>query len=89
MIRCWVGVKFFSSWHPSEIVTTEEEEIKVKCMKRVAIENQFAWPEIEGIGWFEMDSVVSLIEPPIPISSRTFGVSQGDLNNIKEHLKRK
>ena len=89
MIGCWVGVKFFSSWYPSEIVTTEEEEIKVKCMKCVAIENQFAWPEIESISWFEMDSVVSLIEPPIPISSGTFGVSQGDLNNIKEHLKRK
>ena len=58
-------------------------------MKRVGIENQFVWPEIEDISWFETGSVVCLIEPSIPVSSRTFGVSQSDLNNIKEHLKRK
>ena len=89
MISCWVVVKFSSSLYPGEIVTIEEEEIKVKCMKRVGTENQFVWPEIEDISWFETDSVVCLIEPPIPISSRTFGVSQSDLNNIKEHLKGK
>ena len=89
MISCWVVVKFSSSLYPGEIVTIEEEEIEVKCMKRVGIENQFVWPEIEAISWFETDSVVCLIEPPIPISSRTFGVSQSDLNNIKEHLKGK
>ena len=89
MISCWVVVKFSSSLYPGEIVTIEEEEIEVKCMKRVGIENQFVWPEIEDISWFETDSVVCLIEPPIPISSRTFVVSQSDLNNIKEHLKGK
>ena len=89
MISCWVVVKFSSSLYPGEIVTIEEEEIEVKCMKRVGIENQFVWPEIEDISWFETDSVVCLIEPPIPISSRAFGVSQNDLNNIKEHLKGK
>ena len=89
MISCWVVVKFSSSLYPGEIVTIEEEEIEVKCMKRVGIENQFVWPEIEDISWFETDSVVCLIEPPIPISSRAFGVSQSDLNNIKEHLKGK
>ena len=89
MISCWVVVKFSSSLYPGEIVTIEEEEIKVKCMKRVGTENQFVWPEIEDISWFETDSVVCLIEPPIPSSSRTFGVSQSDLNNIKEHLKGK
>ena len=89
MISCWVVVKFSSSLYPGEIVTIEEEEIKVKCMKRVGIENQFVWPEIEDISWFETDSVVCLIETPIPISSRPFGVSQSDLNNIKEHLKGK
>ena len=89
MISCWVVVKFSSSLYPGEIVTIEEEEIKVKCMKRVGTENQFVWPEIEDISWFETDSVVCLIEPPIPISSRAFGVSQNDLNNIKEHLKGK
>ena len=45
----------------------------------IGIESQFAWPEIEDISWFETDSVVCLIEPPIPISSRTFGISQNDL----------
>ena len=58
-------------------------------MERVGIENQFVWPETEDISWFGTDSVVCLIEPAIPISIRTFGVSQCDLNNIKEHLKRK
>ena len=58
-------------------------------MEHVGIENQFVWPEIEDISWFGTDSVVCLIEPPIPISIRTFGVSQSDLNNNKEHLKRK
>ena len=89
MIGCWVIVKFSSSWYPGEIVTIEEEEIEVTCMKCVGIENQFVWPEVEDISWFEVDSVACLIEPPISISSRTFAVSQGDLNNIKEHLKRK
>ena len=49
MIGCWVVVKFSSSWYPSEIVTIEEEEIEVKCMKHVGIENQFVWSEIEDI----------------------------------------
>ena len=89
MIGCWVVVKFSSSWHPGEIVTIQEEETKTKCMKRVGIEKQFVWPEIEDISWFETDSLLCLIEPPIPIGSRTFGVSLSDLNNIKEHLKRK
>ena len=83
MISCWVVVKFSSSWCPGEIVTIEEEEIEVKCMKRVGIENQFVWPEIEDISWFETESLACLIESPIPISSRTFGASQSDLNNIK------
>ena len=89
MIGCWVVVKFSSSRYPGEVVTIEEEEIKMKCMKRVGFENQFVWPEIDDISWFETDSLLCLIEPPIPISSRTFGVSLSDLNNIKEHLKRK
>ena len=72
MIGCWVVVKFSSSWYPDEIVTIEEEEIEVKCMTRVGVENQFVWPEIEDISRFETDNVVCLIEPPIPISSRTF-----------------
>ena len=49
MIGCWVVVKFSSSWYPNEIVTIEEEEIEVKCMKHVGIENQFVWSEIEDI----------------------------------------
>ena len=72
IIGCWVVVKFSSSWYPDEIVTIEEEEIEVKCMKRVGVENKFVWSELEDISWFETDNVVSLIEPPIPISSRTF-----------------
>ena len=47
MIGCWVVVKFSSSRYPGEVVTIEEEEIKMKCMKRVGFENQFVWPEIE------------------------------------------
>ena len=89
MIGCCVVVKFSSNWYPGEIVTIEEEEMKVKCIKHVGIENLFVWPEKEDISWFERDSVVFLIEPPIPISSRIFGVNQSELNNIKEHLKRK
>ena len=87
MIGCWVFVKFSSNWYPEEIVTIEEEEIELKCMKRVVIENQFVWLEAEDISWFEMDSVACLIEPPISISNRTFGVSL--INKIQEHLKRK
>ena len=63
MISCWVVVKFSSSWYPGETVTIEEEEIEVKCMKRVGIENQFVWPEIEDISWFETESVVCLMNP--------------------------
>ena len=37
-------------------------------MKHVGIENQFVWPEIEDTSWFEMDSVVCLIESPITIA---------------------
>ena len=66
-------VKFSSSWYPGEIVTIEEKQIEVKCVKRVDIENQFIWLQIEDISWFETNSVVCLIEPPIPISSKTFG----------------
>ena len=46
MIGCWVVVKMSSGWYPGKIVTIEEEEIEVKCMKPVGIENQFVWPEI-------------------------------------------
>ena len=60
MIGCWVVVKFSSSWYPGEIVTTAEEEIEVKYMERVGTENQFVWPTIEDISWFEMESVVCL-----------------------------
>ena len=87
MISCGAVLKFSSSWYPGEIVTIEEKEVEVKCMKCGSVKNQFVWSEIKDINWFEMDSVVCLIEPSIRISSRTFGVSQNDLNNIKEHLK--
>ena len=75
MISCCAVVKFFSRWYPGEIVKIEEKEVEVKCMKRGSIKNQFVWSEIKDINWFEMDSVVCLIEPSVPISSRTFGVS--------------
>jgi len=73
-----VAVKFRNSWYPGEIVNlSQSDDIEVKCMKIIG-DNKFVWPERADISWYDVDDVACLIEAPIPVSQRAFGLQENE-----------
>lgn len=74
---------FGKHWYPGEVKTVDEEDIEVKCMARIGSEeNRFTWPEKEDISWYSLSDIVCIVNPPAPINSRAFALSQCDMDKI-------
>ena len=83
----WVAVKFDNHWYPGEVSKLEDDEVKTKCMKRIGIEeNRFIWPDKDDISWFSIDNVVFCVAPPSPVNCRAFGLTQCDIEKVKNNL---
>ena len=83
----WVAVKFNKYWCPGEVSKLEDDEVKIKCMKRIDIEeNRFIWPDKDDINWLSIDNVVCCVAPPAPVNCRTFGLTQCDIEKVKNNL---
>ena len=69
----WVAVKFDKHWYPGEVSKLEDDEVEIKCMKRIGIEeNCFIWPDKDDISWFSID-VVCCVAPPAPVNVGLLG----------------
>ena len=83
----WVAVKFDKHWYPGEVSKLEDDEVEIKCVKRIGIEeNRFIWPDKDGISWFSIDDVVCCVTPPAPVNNRAFGLTQCDIEKVKNNL---
>ena len=83
----WVAIKFDKHWYPGEVSKLEDDEVEIKCVKRIGIEeNRFIWPDKDGISWFSIDDVVCCVAPPAPVNSRAFGLTQCDIEKVKNNL---
>ena len=81
----WVIVIFNKQWYPGEVSIVEENDVQVKCMKRIGEdENKFTWPDKDDIGWYSKEGIMCLVEPPVPVTKRAFALSICDINKIKQ-----
>ena len=78
-MRCCKIQQTVVSW---EAVDTSNDEIEIRCMGIIS-KNKFAWPEKNDVCWYENSDIICSIEPPTPISQRTFGLCQEDLGKVK------
>ena len=65
-----------------EAVDTSNDEIEIRCMGIIS-KNKSAWPERDDVCWYENRDIICSIEPPTPVSQRTFGLCQEDLEKVK------
>ena len=82
----WVAIFFNKMWYPGEITDIENNEIKVKCMKRYG-NNTFTFSE-EDHYWYKEEEIICKIIAPVLMNTRFFCLSEIDLSTTCELLKK-
>ena len=84
----WVVVIFKKEWYVREVCSVEDDMIQVKCMKRIRGNlNKFAWPDKDDIKMILTPTeILCNVYPPVPVTSRAFGLFQKNTDFINSCL---
>lgn len=86
-VASWVAVLYNETWYPGEVLEIQNDQIQVKCMEKAG-KSQFKWPKEDDVMWYTNYDVLCRIEPPVPVSTRAFGLTSADMNKITIFLKK-
>ena len=93
-VNDWVAADYDDNWYIGQVQQIDEEhgEIEVSFMtkgKGKAATNSFKWPAQKDVLWVTKQSILCVIEPPLPAckTGRTFKVTEATMELINQRHK--